>query len=333
MKNRIMSAVCAMLLTLALPVCAAAQELTVGGQPVGIELQTEGVTVAGFAEVDGAEGSGSPARDAGVREGDLIVAVGDRSVGSAGELIEALGALPDDSAELRLRRGEREETLCVRTVRSADGQRMLGLWLQDQSAGIGTLTFYDPATGVYGALGHGVTLENSGEALPIRSGRITDAQIVAVKPGCPGQPGELSGCADRGCVLGEIQKNTDKGIYGAAHAALGEGSAEVGSPVPGPALILTTLEGRRVRSYEVEIARVYTEDGTQRLLLRVTDPLLREISGGIVQGMSGSPILQDGKLVGAVTHVLVSDPTRGYGIGIGDMLAEAGIAVQEEQAA
>ena len=329
MRKMVMSALCALLLTGALPAAALAQELTLGGQPVGIELQTEGLTVAGFAEVETEEGARSPARDAGLREGDRIVSVSGRELSSAEEFIAAVGALEGESAELGVKRGGESLTLCVQPARSADGRWMLGLWLRDQSSGIGTLTFYDPATGVYGALGHGVTDETSGETLPIRGGQITDAQIVDVRPGSPGVPGELSGCADRAAVLGEVEKNCERGIFGEACVALGEGSAEVGEPAPGPASILTTLEGRRVRAYDVEISRVYTENGTRRLLLTVTDPLLRELSGGIVQGMSGSPILQDGRLVGAVTHVLVSDPCRGYGIAIGDMLAEAGIAAPE----
>ena len=302
----IWSALCALVLAAALPVTASAQELMLGGQPVGIELQTDGVVVAGFAEVETADGVCSPAREAGLRKGDRIVQIGDTPITAAEDLIRAVSERPGEAVEITVRRGEASETMPVRTVCSADGQWMLGLWLRDQSAGIGTLTFYDPSSGRFGALGHGVTDETSGETLPIRGGRITDAQIVNVTPGSPGTPGELTGCAERSSALGSIERNSEKGIYGEACAVLGEGSAEVGSPAPGPASILTTLEGRRVKAYAVEISRVYTEDGAQRMLLTVTDPLLRELAGGIVQGMSGSPILQDGRIVGAVTHVSVS---------------------------
>ena len=327
--KQIWSALCALVLTAALPVAASAQELMLGGQPVGIELQTDGVVVAGFAEVETETGICSPAKEAGLREGDRIVQIGNTPVTAAEDLVRAVGELQGETAEITVRRGETSQTLPVQSVRSADGQWMLGLWLRDESSGIGTLTFYDPSSGRYGALGHGVTDETSGETLPIRGGRITEAQIVSVTPGSPGTPGELTGCAERSSALGSIEKNCEKGIYGEAGAVLGEGSAEVGTPTPGPASMLTTLEGRRVKAYAVEISRVYTEEGVQRMLLTVTDPLLRELAGGIVQGMSGSPILQDGRIVGAVTHVLVSDPCRGFGIGIGDMLAEAGIAPQD----
>ena len=304
--KRIISALCALVLTAALPAAASAQELMLGGQPVGIELQTDGVVVAGFAEVETETGICSPAKEAGLREGDRIVQIGDTPVTAAEDLVRAVGELQGETAEITVRRGETSQTLPVQSVRSADGQWMLGLWLRDESSGIGTLTFYDPSSGRYGALGHGVTDETSGETLPIRGGRITEAQIVSVTPGSPGTPGELTGCAERSSVLGSIEKNCEKGIYGEAGAVLGEGSAEVGTPTPGPASMLTTLEGRRVKAYAVEISRVYTEEGVQRMLLTVTDPLLRELAGGIVQGMSGSPILQDGRIVGAVTHVSVS---------------------------
>jgi len=304
--KRIISALCALVLTAALPAAASAQELMLGGQPVGIELQTDGVVVAGFAEVETETGVCSPAKEAGLREGDRIVQIGDTPVTAAEDLVRAVGELQGETAEITVRRGETSQTLPVQSVRSADGQWMLGLWLRDESSGIGTLTFYDPSSGRYGALGHGVTDETSGETLPIRGGRITEAQIVSVTPGSPGTPGELTGCAERSSALGSIEKNCEKGIYGEAGAVLGEGSAEVGTPTPGPASMLTTLEGRRVKAYAVEISRVYTEEGVQRMLLTVTDPLLRELAGGIVQGMSGSPILQDGRIVGAVTHVSVS---------------------------
>lgn len=329
MKKIIIALLLSVALPGALPVSALARELTLGGQPVGIELISDGVVVAGFAELETKDGSCSPAREAGLQEGDRIVRIGTQNIGSAEDFIAAVEALQGESAEIGLQREGQSLVLTVSPRQTEDGRWMLGLWLRDRSAGIGTLTFYDPESGVYGALGHGVTEENGGEPLPIRSGQITGAQIVAVMPGSRGVPGELSGCADLGSVLGTIEKNTERGIFGRAAASLGEGSAEIGSAVPGPASILTTLEGSRVRAYAVEISRVYAENGVQRLLLTVTDPLLREVSGGIVQGMSGSPILQEGRLVGAVTHVLVSDPCRGFGIGIGDMLAEAGIAAPE----
>ena len=178
--KQIWSALCALVLTAALPVAASAQELMLGGQPVGIELQTDGVVVAGFAEVETADGVCSPAREAGLREGDRIIQVGDTPVTAAEDLIRAVSERQGEAGEITVQRGETSETLPVQTVCSADGQWMLGLWLRDQSSGIGTLTFYDPSSGRFGALGHGVTDETSGETLPIRGGRITEAQIVSV---------------------------------------------------------------------------------------------------------------------------------------------------------
>ena len=329
MKKWICTGLCSLLLTALLPTAAFAQELLVGGQAVGIELSTRGVVVAGLAEIETAEGKRSPAADAGFRAGDVIVQVGDREVGSAADFLAAVAALEGKAAPVTALRDGRSLCLMVQPVLSSEEQWMLGMWLRDGVSGIGTLTFSDPDSGVYGALGHAVSDEESGAALPLGSGSITDAQIVDVVPGTPGAPGELSGCADSGKVLGSVEKNTDKGIYGHVTAPLTGQAAEIGEVTPGPATIRATVQGRETRDYAVRIDRVYTESGCQRVLFTVTDDSLRAATGGIVQGMSGSPILQEGKLVAAVTHVFVNSPERGYGIGIRDMLDEAGLVWDE----
>ena len=181
---------------------------------------------------------------------------------------------------------------------------MLGLWLRDGVAGIGTLTFCDPDTGIYGALGHSVS-EQGGEPLPIASGSICRAEIVGVSRGEAGAPGELNGCSDEGRVLGSIEKNSAAGIFGHA-AGLGGRPVETGLVHTGPASILTTVSGSEQREFAIEITRVFHDSAGCHVTLKVTDPELRELTGGIVQGMSGSPILQEGKLVAAVTHVLVT---------------------------
>ncbi|MCR5663653.1 MAG: PDZ domain-containing protein [Oscillospiraceae bacterium] len=328
MKHGITAALCCLLL-LATPVCACARELAVGGQAVGIDLRTQGVLVAGLAEVETADGLCSPAREAGLCEGDRILRLDGRAINSATELIDAIAALRGRETELTALRGGRELKLRLQPALSSDGRWMLGMWLRDGSTGIGTLTFYDPETGVYGALGHAVCELDGSPLPPLLDGSITDAQIVDVIKGASGEPGELNGCADPGRVLGRVERNTEQGLFGPAACVLGGQAAETGEAVPGPAVIRTTLSGHEVGEYTVEIRRVYAEGGVQRLLLAVTDPELLERAGGIVQGMSGSPILQNGRLVGAVTHVLVSDPGRGYGIGIRDMLAAAGIAGEQ----
>ena len=305
MKKMIITWLCAALLTALLPSTAFARELLVGGQAVGIQIRTQGVLVVGLAEIETADGRCSPAADAGFRAGDMIVRIGERDIGTAADFLAAVAALEGAAAPVTAERGGKSVCMMIQPALSLDGQWMLGMWLRDGLSGVGTVTFYDPESGVYGALGHAVSDEETGAALALGSGSITAAQIVGVVPGLPGTPGELSGCADPGQVLGSVEKNTEKGIFGHA-AALGSRTVDTGEIRPGAGTILATVQGGEAREFAVQIDRVYSESGAQRVLLTVTDPALKELTGGIVQGMSGSPILQDGKLVGAVTHVSVS---------------------------
>jgi stage IV sporulation protein B len=192
---------------------------------------------------------------------------------------------------------------------------------------VGTVTFYDPESDVFGTLGHGVS-DGKGALLPMTRGKACDAAVASVRKGRPGDPGQLKGSADGTVVFGEIQKNTPQGVFGISREGiLGEPLpvASFGDIKPGPATIRSTVNGDRVGEYAVEILKIYPADRTdcRNFLIKVTDPVLLKETGGIVQGMSGSPIIQDGKLVGAVTHVLVNDPTRGYGIFIENMLEAA----------
>ncbi len=290
------------------------------GEPVGIRLEVEGVLVAGTGTVDTEDGPASPAQEAGVRAGDVITAVNGEPVEHAEELAELLGALEEDSAELTVTRNGREMSMTVAPVREADEGPRLGLWLRDGVTGIGTVTYVDPEDGGFGALGHGVNDLESGALLPAAGGAVSPAAIVDVTPGRPGSPGELSGSFSAAEETGVILKNTDCGIFGRLLQrpfALRE-AVPVAAPDEvenGEATILACIAGQEVREYRVEIARAGFMTGSGRdLTVKVTDPELLSRTGGIVQGMSGSPILQNGKLVGAVTHVLTADPTRGYGI-------------------
>ena len=327
-RRAVLTAWIAALLLAALSVQAlAVEELVPMGRAVGIELETDGVAVAGFSEVQTESGPVSPAAEAGMKSGDVITEVNGRATGSAQELLSALTALDGGAAEVRVRRGGEELLFRIRPARNEEGRWQLGLWLRDGVSGIGTVTWYDPESGRFGALGHGINDMESGKLLPFDGGAITDAAVVDVVKGGPGAPGELCGRPAPERILGALDHNTACGIFGVA------GFEDAGEPIPiaspqevylGPASILATVNDEGVREYSVEISRIYREPQDHRfLMLTVTDPRLLAQTGGIVQGMSGSPILQDGKLVGAVTHVLLSDATRGYGIGIGDMLDAA----------
>jgi stage IV sporulation protein B len=288
-----------------------AQELIPGGETVGIQINVDGVLVAGTSEVETDTGLASPARDAGLRGGDVIVAVDGQPVHSAMELVEQMEQDCPVRVDLTVMRNGLEKEFLVDTATQSDGRRCLGLWLRDGVSGIGTVTYIDPETGRFGALGHGVNDMDSGVLLPLDSGSVCWAKIVDVKPGLAGSPGELAGSFSADQVLGRLDSNTASGIFG----VMGQEFAADRSAVPvaeeqeiqaGAATILACVSGGGVKEYAVEIAKTgLTAADGRDLLVRVTDPELLSLTGGIVQGMSGSPILQNGKLVGAVTHVWV----------------------------
>ena len=325
MEKFLKRAACSILsLSLFLGISAAAsgEELVPMGDVVGISVASRGAVVAGFED-----GGGSPAETAGITKGDVIIAIGNREIKSAKEAAEALESKAGQNIAVTVLRGGEEKRVTLTAGDAGEGKGLLGVWLRDTLTGIGTVTYYDPETGQFGALGHGINDADSGKLLPFDGGTITGASVVDVVKGAPGAPGELCGQPDREQVLGELEKNTGCGIFGKA------GFEDAGEPVPvaspqevrlGPASILSTVGGDGVKEYSVEISRIYRQPDEHRfLMLTVTDPALLAQTGGIVQGMSGSPILQDGKLIGAVTHVLLSDATRGYGIGIREMLDAA----------
>ncbi len=325
MKKTILTALWSLLIVSCLSAPAFAQELLVGGQVVGIQISTQGVLVAGLSEVETADGACTPAKSAGVRQGDMILKADGKTVNKAADVIAAVEAAGGQPMRLCVRRGDKTLELSVRPACSSEGQWLLGMWLRDGISGIGTITFQDPESGVYGALGHSISDADSGIQLPVSQGSICDAQILSIKPGASGTPGELNGCSDLGKVLGSIEQNTDCGIFGEGYGALGSRRLESGQLATGPATIVSTINGRYTGEYAVEVNRVYRDSNGQHAMISVTDPELLEKTGGIVQGMSGSPLIQNGKIVGAVTHVFVSDPTKGYAVSIDDMLKAAGI--------
>ena len=285
--------------------------------------------MAVLSEVETAEGVVSPAKDAGLREGDIITAVNGRTVRSAKDLTEQLRCLGGACAQLTLQRDGRVQTVSVNPAVETGGESRLGLWLRESIAGIGTVTYIDPESGTFGALGHGVNDAASGVLLPLEEGSVCRAQVVDVIKGAAGEPGELAGCFEAGDTVGHMAQNTSSGIFGRM-----EGNFIcAGEPLPvaqpqevrnGPATIRSCVSGQNVAEYDVHITRTGLTAGDGRdLVVRITDPDLLRLTGGIVQGMSGSPIIQNGKLVGAVTHVLVNDPTTGYGILIENMLEAA----------
>lgn len=301
------------------------------GNTVGIYMETEGVLIIDTSEIMTEQGtSQDPAKNI-VKPGDYIVAFNEQKVTSKQELIEDISHLDGDDVTLDLLREGQEVPVSLTPVKDTNGDYKLGIWVRDNTQGIGTLTFVDKE-GNYGALGHGISDVDTGELLHISEGSLYQAEVLGIQKGESGSPGELSGLIryEPGRVLGNIDINSKNGIYG--HISAGkEGMFLKKMPVAykqelktGPASLLCCVNGK-VQEYQAEITRIDMnhEDTNKSFVLHVTDPELLEATGGIVQGMSGSPIIQDGKLVGAVTHVLVNDPTRGYGIFIENMLEAA----------
>ena len=301
------------------------------GKAVGIKLFADGVLIVETSELERNGETVSPAEDCGLQEGDLILRINDEKIQSTEHVQSILQENGEMPVALEVKRGSQIMAVEIEPVRCADGVYRLGAWIRDSMAGIGTLTYYDPATNTYGALGHGITDVDTASLMPLSTGSIMETTVKAVKKGQQGSPGELKGDFSVQRDVGELQANTDAGIFGTMSddSFVPKGKAypvaDSGEIHTGAATILSTVSGEETREYAVEIVRLCGKDQpTRNMVIRVTDPQLLAITGGIVQGMSGSPIIQDGKLVGAITHVLVNDPTKGYGIFIENMLEAAG---------
>lgn len=293
------------------------------GQTVGIKLFARGVLVVKLPEED------SPARACGLKEGDVILSCGGSTITSTEQFQSLLQKSDGEKTDLQVHRNG--VTMCVTVDPEANeqGNYCIGAWIRDSMAGIGTMTYYDPETGTFGALGHGIADVDTAQLMPFSDGEILPSKVKAVKKGEAGCAGELRGDFDLTRGLGDLYANTDCGVFGTLESA--DDALELGDAIPtgearkGSAVIRANVEGDRVEEYDIEIVKVLSNapDGRD-MVLSVTDPDLIAKTGGIVQGMSGSPIIQGGKLVGAVTHVLLNDATRGYGISIETMLNAAG---------
>lgn len=300
------------------------------GRAVGIKLFSDGVVVVGTSEITTDRGSVNPAKDCGLREGDIITHINATEVDTIEEVSALLQELEGETMSIRAIRDNKQVQLtATAALCSADGAYKLGAWIRDSMAGIGTVTFYCPETGAFGALGHGINDVDTALLMPLESGSILPATVAGVEKGQHGDPGQLKGVFDTSSTLGLLHANTSGGVFGVmADSNWVDGTpveaAERGEVEAGDASILCNIDGDQVGEYAVRIEKVFPESANdcRDYLIRVTDPRLLEATGGIVQGMSGSPILQNGKIVGAVTHVLVDDPASGYGIWVGRMLQQ-----------
>ena len=304
-------------------------DVYVSGDAVGIYMQTKGVLIIDTGEIRLENGeTEDPARNI-VKPGDYIVAFDQDEIRCKQDLMDDLAELSEKSVTIKVRRGEKTIPLTVDPVKDENGKYKLGIWVRDDTQGIGTLTYVDQ-DGRYGALGHGISDVDTGELLNIADGDLYNAQILGIRKGERGNPGELSGLIryEEKNILGNISENSKNGIFGTMKAEQMKALTLKKIPVgykqdmkTGPASILCCTDGE-VKEYDAEITRIDMnhEDSNKSFVIQVTDRELLEKTGGIVQGMSGSPVLQSGKLFGAVTHVFVQDSTGGYGIFIENMM-------------
>ena len=311
--------------------------ICLGGNAFGIKLFTKGVIVVGLTDITTSKGVECPAQKAGIKKGDVILSVNGEAVGSAEDFGAKISKCGSKGAVLQcVRDGVEFEASLLPAVSAEDNTYKVGLWVRDSTAGIGTVTFIDKKTGVFGGLGHGVCDVDTGVLFPLGFGSIVDVEVTGAIKGEPQNPGELKGNFSKE-TKGEIASNTETGVFG----KVSEVDKISGETVPigtketvkeGKAYIYTTVFGTTPQKYEAEIIKIYSDSGkTKNFMIKVTDKKLLETTGGIVQGMSGSPILQNGNLIGAVTHVLINDPQKGYGIFIENMLNEANSVLNSEE--
>lgn len=317
MKKIGIRTVLATVLCFAVSLSAAAAEMLIPvGKVVGLSLSEGSVTVVAFDDT-----LGDAAKKAGLQIGDEIVSIDGTDIDSAADLHQAL-AQSDGRVCVTVTRDRRQHQLSMEPAISDQGPR-LGVYVREGVTGIGTITYYDPESGEFGALGHGVS-NARGALARMNSGSIYRASVIDVKQGLAGKPGQLKGSVSSLTPIGSLRTNCRFGVFGCCEGFGGE-PLPVGEAEEGPAKIMSNVNGDAVETFSVEITKLYDEDNDtgRDMMLRVTDEKLLSTTGGIVAGMSGSPIIQDGELVGAVTHVLVNDPTTGYGILIDNMLDAA----------
>lgn len=308
-----------------------------GGQPVGILLRTDGIMVVGKSPVIDTQGKSQfPADDAGIKVGDVIESVNGEPVASDEKMATLIDELGQSGEPITLgftRKGQAQSEEITPIFCQESGTYRIGLYVRDNAGGVGTLTFIDPVTKRYGALGHMVADNETQQRINILNGKLVNANIEGIKKGQKGYPGEKIGGFVSDLSLGSIEKNTPFGIFGTIKNMSLTKSTLYDQPMPvafypevqlGEAEFLTALDGHKVESFKINIEKISPNDANGKgMVIKITDQALLERTGGIIQGMSGSPIVQNGKIVGAVTHVFINDPTKGYGILIDDMLKEA----------
>ena len=290
------------------------------GNTIGLKLYSSGVLVIGMTEIEGCR----PYENSGIEEGDLITYINNKQVTTTDELVECVNNSQGKIINIKYVRDGQEYVTTIEPMVTADNEYKLGLWVRDGAAGIGTATYYEPSTGKFAALGHGIIDSDTEELISIEHGEVVTTNVVDIEKGEEGKPGQIKGTVTNGQTIGEVYTNTEFGIYGKITSKnklniTEENSLEVATRdeiKEGPAKIILTLENGIRKEYSIEITKIYKNNNSDNksMLIKVTDENLLNLTGGIIQGMSGAPIVQNGKFCGAVTHVFINNPTEGYGV-------------------
>lgn len=302
------------------------------GEVVGIKLYTSGVLVVGTSGIESIDGQTyKPYENVDIKEGDSIISVNDLIVNNTEELIDAVNLYEGEKVKIRYLRDNQEKNCEIIPTKDKNGEYKIGLWVRDSAAGVGTISFYNEETQTFAALGHAITDIDTGDIIQTSSGEIDNVSIVSVIKGQEEQPGKIQGTIKQNSVIGSIYKNTSYGIYGIVKNPENINIdyskkmyvAQRQEIVLGPAVILSNIDGE-MKEYNIEIQKTYLNNNydNKSMVIKVTDDKLLNKTGGIIQGMSGSPIIQNGKFIGAVTHVFVKDPTIGYAVFADRMVGE-----------
>lgn len=295
------------------------------GDLIGVKMYTSGVLVVGMSEIEGEDQRMyKPYIDSGIKEGDMIVEMNEKKIENTDTLINVVNNSGGQSIEVKYMRDDETITTSITPVKTDEKNYKIGLWVRDAAAGVGTLTFYEPSTGNFAALGHGIMDVDTGNLLNIASGELVTSKLVSIKRGERNNPGEIKGTIDECVSVGQISKNTNFGVFGLVKdksnidfSNANEYEVALRSEIqPGDAEIICELEDGKKEKYKIKIEKIYSSNNydNKSMLIKITDERLLEKAGGIIQGMSGSPIIQNNKFIGAVTNVLVSDPTTGYAV-------------------
>lgn len=290
------------------------------GNAIGMKLYTAGVLVVGMSEIEGKK----PYENSGIKEGDRIIQINQNQIDNTDDLMKAVNRSDGNNISIKYVRDEKTITTSIKPVKNSSNEYKIGLWVRDAAAGVGTLTFYEPSSGMFAALGHGIMDIDTAELIKIANGELVTTNILSITKGTKGNPGEIRGTIEAGHTIGNISKNTKFGVFGTINKTpflntsnINEMQVALREEIKiGKAQIICELENGKKEYYDIEIQRIFINNNkdNKSMLIKVTDKKLLEKTGGIIQGMSGAPIIQNGKFVGAITHVLVNDPSIGYGV-------------------